>query len=194
VSPLSRHPSHRWRPASVLALRRYSSRTFTSDLIAGVTVGFVALPLAMAFAISSGMTPQAGIYCAIVTGFVISAFGGSNVQIGGPTGAFVVVVSGIIAEHGIDGLFMCTMVAGVLLVIMGLTGTGTAVRFIPRPVVIGFTNGIALVIASTQIKDLLGIPLPAPIPAEFVPRMGGYSRTRRTHHGPPWQSVSGSSR
>jgi len=129
---------------------------FRSDR--GVTVGFVALPLAMAFAISSGMTPQAGIYCAVVTGFLISALGGSNVQIGGPTGAFVVVVSGIIAEHGIDGLFMCTMMAGVLLVIMGLTGSGTAVRFIPRPVVIGFTNGTALVIASTQIKDLLGIP------------------------------------
>src|SRR5688572_19293002 len=125
----------------------------------------------MAFAISSGMPPQAGIYCAIVTGLLISALGGSNVQIGGPTGAFVVVVSGIIAEHGVDGLFMCTMMAGILLVIMGLTGTGTAVRFIPRPVVIGFTNGIALVIASTQIKDLLGIPLPDPIPAELVPRM-----------------------
>jgi SulP family sulfate permease len=155
VSPLSQHHSPRWRPAFILALRHYSSRTFTADLIAGVTVGFVALPLAMAFAISSGMTPQAGIYCAVVTGFLISALGGSNVQIGGPTGAFVVVVSGIIAEHGIDGL----------------TGSGTAVRFIPRPVVIGFTNGIALVIASTQIKDLLGIPLPEPIPAEFVPRM-----------------------
>src|SRR5688572_20725778 len=167
----SRGRFHRWLPASVLALRCYSARTFTSDLIAGVTVGCVALPLAMAFAISSGMTPQAGIYCAVVTGFLISALGGSNVQIGGPTGAFVVVVSGIIAEHGIDGLFMCTMMAGVLLVIMGLTGSGTAVRFIPRPVVIGFTNGIALVIASTQIKDLLGIPLPEPIPAEFVPRM-----------------------
>ena len=158
-------------PASLLALRKYSAQTFTSDLIAGVTVGLVALPLAMAFAISSGMTPQAGIYCAIVTGFLISALGGSNVQIGGPTGAFVVVVSGIIAEHGLDGLFMCTMMAGVLLVVMGLTGTGTAVRFIPRPVVIGFTNGIALVIASTQIKDLFGIPLVDPIPAELVPRV-----------------------
>ena len=131
-----------------------------SDLIAGVTVGLVALPLAMAFAISSGMPPQAGLYCAVVTGFLISALGGSMVQIGGPTGAFVVVVSGIVAQYGLDGLFMCTMMAGVLLVVMGLTGTGTAVRFIPRPVVIGFTNGIALVIASTQIKDFFGIPLP----------------------------------
>src|SRR5918993_3588433 len=117
----------RWTPASVIALSHYSTSTFIADLFAGVTVGLVALPLAMAFAVSSGMSPQAGIYCAIVTGFIISAVGGDNLQIGGPTGAFVVVVSGIIAEHGIDGLFMCTMMAGVLLVIMGLTGTGTAV-------------------------------------------------------------------
>ena len=160
-------------PASIQALRHYSRRTFTSDLIAGVTVGLVALPLAMAFAISSGMTPQAGIYCAIVTGFLISALGGSSVQIGGPTGAFVVVVSGIIAEHGLDGLFMCTMMAGVVLVVMGLTGSGTAVRFIPRPVVIGFTNGIALVIASTQLRDVLGIPLVGPAPGDFIGRLGG---------------------
>jgi SulP family sulfate permease len=158
-------------PASVLALRAYSLRTFTADLIAGVTVGLVALPLAMAFAISSGMSPQAGIYCAIVTGFVISALGGSSVQIGGPTGAFVVVVAGIIAQYGVDGLFMCTMMAGVLLVIMGVTGTGTAVRFIPRPVVIGFTNGIAIVIASTQLKDFLGITLTEAVPGDFIGRV-----------------------
>jgi SulP family sulfate permease len=131
----------------------------------------VALPLAMAFAISSGMSPQAGIYCAIVTGFLISALGGSMVQIGGPTGAFVVVVSGIIATYGVDGLFMCTMMAGVLLVVMGLTGTGTAVRYIPRPVVIGFTNGIALVIASTQLKDFFGITLAEAVPGEFIERI-----------------------
>jgi SulP family sulfate permease len=157
-------------PASVLALRHYSWSTCASDLVAGVTVGLVALPLAMAFAISSGMSPQAGVYCAIVTGFVISALGGSNVQIGGPTGAFVVVVAGIIAQYGIDGLFMCTMMAGVLLVVMGLTGSGTAVRYIPRPVVVGFTNGIALVIASTQLKDFFGIPLEE-VPGEFIERM-----------------------
>ena len=143
----------------------------SSDLIAGVTVGLVALPLAMAFAISSGMTPQAGIYCAVVTGFIISAFGGSNVQIGGPTGAFVVVVAGIIARYGVDGLFMCTMMAGVLLVIMGVTGSGTAVRFIPRPVVIGFTNGIALVIASTQLKDFFGISVEGTLPGDFLGRI-----------------------
>ena len=169
--PHTRPGRRHFVPASVIALRRYSLQSLSADLIAGVTVGLVALPLAMAFAISSGMTPQAGIYCAIVTGFLISALGGSMVQIGGPTGAFVVVVSGIIAKYGVDGLFMCTMMAGVLLVIMGLTGTGTAVRFIPRPVVIGFTNGIAIVIASTQFKDFFGITLSTPVPGEFVPRM-----------------------
>jgi len=170
--PQKRSRTSDFLPASVLALRHYSVQTFTSDLIAGITVGLVALPLAMAFAISSGMTPQAGIYCAIATGFLISALGGSYVQIGGPTGAFVVVVSGIIAEHGLDGLFMCTMMAGVVLVVMGLTGSGTAVRFIPRPVVIGFTNGIALVIASTQLRDLFGIALDAPAPGDFIGRIG----------------------
>jgi len=162
--------SSTFRPALVAALRHYSARTFASDLVAGVTVGLVALPLGMAFAISSGMSPQAGIYCAIVTGVIVSALGGSSVQIGGPTGAFVVVVAGIVSQYGVDALFMCTMMAGVLLVIMGLTGTGTAVRFIPRPVVIGFTNGIALVIASTQLKDFFGIPLDE-VPGEFIGRI-----------------------
>src|ERR1700689_4419517 len=148
-----------WLPKSVLLLRDYDRRKFLSDLIAGVTVGLVASPLAMAFAIASGVTPQAGIYCAIVTGFLISALGGSRTQIGGPTGGFVVVVAGIVAVHGVDGLFMCTVMAGVLLVIMGATGLGTAVKFIPRPVVIGFTNGIAVLIASTQVKDFFGLHL-----------------------------------
>jgi len=148
-----------WLPKSVLCLRTYDRHKFLLDFIAGVTVGLVALPLAMAFAIASGLTPQAGIYCAIVTGFLISALGGSKTQIGGPTGAFVVVVAGIVAVHGVDGLFMCTVMAGVLLVIMGLTGLGTAVKFIPRPVVIGFTNGIAVLIASTQVKDFFGLHL-----------------------------------
>ena len=149
----------RWLPKSVICLRDYDRHKFLLDLIAGVTVGLVALPLAMAFAIASGLTPQAGIYCAIVTGFLISALGGSKMQIGGPTGAFVVVVAGIVAVHGIDGLFMCTVMAGILLVIMGVTGLGTGVKFIPRPVVIGFTNGIAVLIASTQVKDFFGLHL-----------------------------------
>jgi len=157
-------------PASVRALRHYSWHALTSDLIAGVTVGLVALPLAMAFAIASGLTPQAGIYCAIVTGFLISAFGGSRYQIGGPTGAFVVVVAGIVATYGVDGLFMCTMMAGLMLVILGLTGMGTAVKYLPRPVVIGFTNGIAVLIASTQIRDFFGLQL-AHVPSAFGARM-----------------------
>jgi SulP family sulfate permease len=156
----------RWLPKSVLCLRDYNLNKFIKDVIAGITVGLVALPLAMAFSIASGLTPQAGIYCAMVTGFLISALGGSKTQIGGPTGAFVVVVAGIVATHGVDGLFMCTMMAGILLVILGVTGMGSAVKFIPRPVVIGFTNGIAVLIASTQIKDFFGLKLPK-VPGEF---------------------------
>ena len=159
-----------WLPKSVLCLRTYDRHKFVLDLIAGITVGLVALPLAMAFSIASGLTPQAGIYCAIVTGFLISVFGGSKTQIGGPTGAFVVVVAGIVAVHGVDGLFMCTVMAGVLLVIMGVTGLGTAVKFIPRPVVIGFTNGIAVLIASTQVKDFFGLHLEK-VPGVFSLRM-----------------------
>jgi SulP family sulfate permease len=149
--------SSTWLPASVLAFRQYTFTDFRHDLIAGVTVGCVAMPLAIAFAIASGVAPQAGIACAIVTGLIISGLGGSRTQIGGPTGAFVVVVSGIIAQHGLTGLYVCTMMAGVILIILGVTGTGTAVKFIPRPVIIGFTNGIAVLIATTQIRDFLGV-------------------------------------
>ena len=163
---------HRCKPScdEFRSLRHYSGRTFLSDAIAGVTVGFVALPLAMAFAISSGVSPQAGLYCAIVAGFLISFLGGSTTQIGGPTGAFVVVVYGIVARYGLDGLFMCTLMAGILLVILGATGLGTLVNFIPRPVVLGFTNGIAVLIASTQVKDFFGIRVEN-VPGEFFARM-----------------------
>lgn len=157
-------------PRLFLSLRDYNASKFLSDLIAGVTVGLVALPLAMAFAISSGVLPQAGIYGAIVAGFLISALGGSTTQIGGPTGAFVVVVAGIIQKYGLDGLLMCTMMAGVVLMLLGLTGLGTAVKYIPRPVVIGFTNGIAVLIASTQIKDFFGLGI-GNVPSEFLLRM-----------------------
>ena len=167
---ISEHRWHRYLPKSVLCLKDYNRQTFYADLAAGVTVGLVALPLAMAFAIASGLTPQAGIYCAVVTGFLISLLGGSKVQIGGPTGAFVVVVAGIVAKHGIHGLFLCTMMAGVMLVIMGVTGMGKAVQFIPRPVVMGFTNGIAVLIASTQIRDFFGLRLEHS-PGEFFARM-----------------------
>lgn len=157
-------------PKLFTTLQDYSLHDFLSDSIAGLTVGLVALPLAMAFGISSGVTPQAGIYTAVVAGFLISAFGGSKVQIGGPTGAFVVIVAGIVARFGLSGLAIATMMAGVMLVVMGLTGLGSAVKFIPRPVVIGFTNGIAVLIASTQIKDFLGLSVDV-VPSEFVPRM-----------------------
>ncbi|AXC10402.1 Sulfate permease [Acidisarcina polymorpha] len=159
-----------WLPRSVQSLREYTPDKLVQDLIAGITVGLVALPLAMAFAIASGVPPQAGIYTAVVAGFLISALGGSRTQIGGPTGAFVVIVAGIVAKFGTSGLALVGMMAGVLLVIMGLTGLGTAVKFIPRPVIIGFTNGIALLIASTQIKDFLGLKTP-PVPSEFLERM-----------------------
>ena len=158
-------------PKLVQCLREgYGWSAFGSDLVAGVTVGLVALPLAMAFAIASGVPPQNGIYCAVVAGFVISALGGSRVQIGGPTGAFVVVVSGIVATYGLDGLFMCTLMAGVILILLGVTGLGTAVNYIPRPVVIGFTNGIGVLIASTQIRDLFGLQTPD-LPGEFLGRL-----------------------
>ena len=133
----------------------------------------------MAFAIASGLPPQNGIYCAIIAGFTISALGGSRVQIGGPTGAFVVVVSGIVATHGVDGLFMCTLMAGAILVLLGMTGLGTAVKFIPRPVVIGFTNGIGVLIASTQIRDLFGLQI-AQIPGEFLARMRVFAASAGT--------------
>jgi len=169
----------RWLPKSILCLRDYSFDKFLHDLVAGITVGLVALPLAMAFSIASGLTPQAGIYCAIVTGFLISLLGGSKTQIGGPTGAFVVVIAGIIAVHGVDGLFMCTVMAGVMLVVLGLTGMGSAVKFIPRPIVIGFTNGIAVLIASTQIKDFFGLQIDR-VPGEFLHRLEALAAHFRT--------------
>ena len=157
-------------PKSITSLRTYRRDVFLSDLLAGTSVGLVALPLAMAFAIASGVPPQNGIYCAVIAGFTISALGGSRTQIGGPTGAFVVVVSGIVASYGLDGLFMCTLMAGVMLILLGVTGLGTAVKFIPRPVVIGFTNGIGVLIASTQIRDFFGLQTPA-VPGEFLLRL-----------------------
>lgn len=157
-------------PKSILGLRSYSPQSFVHDLLAGVTVGLVALPLAMAFGIASGVTPQAGLYTAVVAGFLISALGGSRTQIGGPTGAFVVIVAGIVARFGMSGLATVTLMAGLILVLMGVTGLGTAVRFIPRMVVIGFTNGIAILIASTQIKDFFGLRT-GPVPSNFMARM-----------------------
>src|SRR5688572_18422985 len=159
-----------WVPESIVALRHYNRHTFISDAIAGVTVGLVALPLAMAFAIASGMPPEAGIYCAIVAGFLTAALGGSMTAIGGPTGAFVVVVAGIIGQYGINGLFLCTVMAGIILIALGASGVGSAVKYIPRPVVVGFTNGIAVLIASTQLRDFFGLQI-ATMPDDFIERI-----------------------
>src|SRR2546427_7744970 len=175
-----------WLPKSMLLLQGYDRHKFISDLIAGVTVGLVALPLAMAFAIASGLSPQAGLYCAIVTGFLISLLGGSKTQIGGPTGAFVVVIAGIGAKHGIDGLFACTVRAGVLLVLLGVTGMGTMVKYFPRPVVVGFTNGIAILIASTQIRDLFGLRMDH-VPGDFFHRMKAFAQAANTVS---WQATA----
>jgi sulfate permease, SulP family len=161
---------YHWIPQSIIALRHYNRHTFISDAIAGVTVGLVALPLAMAFAIASGMAPEAGIYCAIIAGFLTAALGGSMTAIGGPTGAFVVVVAGIIGQYGINGLFLCTVMAGIILIALGASGVGSAVKYIPRPVVVGFTNGIAVLIASTQLRDFFGLHI-ATMPDDFIERM-----------------------
>jgi SulP family sulfate permease len=157
-------------PKLLQCLPGYSRRDFVGDLIAGVTVGLVALPLAMAFAISSGVKPEAGLYTAVLAGFIVSALGGSRCQIAGPTGAFVVIVAGIVARFGLSGLLLCTAMAGVILILLGLTGLGRAVRFIPRPVTIGFTNGIAVLIASTQLKDFFGLAVEK-VPSDFLERM-----------------------
>ncbi len=166
-------------PKSVLALRHYTAKKFSSDLAAGITVGLVALPLAMAFAIASGAPPEAGLYTAVVAGFTISALGGSRLQIGGPTGAFVVIIFGIMARYGFNGLLVCTLMAGVLLILLGITGLGAAVKFIPRPVIVGFTNGIAILIASTQIKDFFGLKTGI-VPGDFIGRLRVLAESART--------------
>ncbi|MHB1298820.1 MAG: SulP family inorganic anion transporter, partial [Gemmatimonadaceae bacterium] len=154
-------------PKLVTTMKGYTRTQLVADLSAGVIVGIVALPLAIAFAIASGVTPDRGLWTAIVAGFLISALGGSRVQIGGPTGAFVVIVYGIVQRHGVDGLLVATLMAGIILVAMGLMRFGVAIKFIPHPLVIGFTTGIAVIIASTQVKDFLGLRM-GDVPAEFV--------------------------
>ena len=178
--------SRQWLPRSIECLRGYTTHDLLHDVIAGLTVGLIALPLAMAFAIASGVPPQVGLYTAVVGGFLISALGGSRTQIGGPTGAFVIIIADIVVRFGMGGLALVGIMAGLLLLIMGLTDLGSAVKYIPRPVTIGFTNGIALLIASTQIKDFLGLKTP-PIPGDFLSRMeilGHYIATMR------WQTFA----
>lgn len=157
----------------VTALRGYSASRFKDDLIAGIVVGIVALPLAIAFGIASGVSPTIGLITAIVGGFIVSVFGGNSVQIGGPTGAFIVIVYGIIAQFGLQGLAIATFMAGVILIMMGFFRLGTVIKFIPYPIVIGFTAGIALTIFSTQINDFFGLGL-TNIPSEFIPKWGLY--------------------
>src|SRR3954468_24521053 len=155
-----------FRPKLIDTLKSYDRKQFKRDLLAGLIVGIVALPLAIAFGIASGVSPEKGLFTAVIAGFIISALGGSRVQIGGPTGAFVVIVYGIVQQHGIDGLMIATVMAGCILVGLGLAGLGGAIKFIPRPVVIGFTSGIALIIFSGEVKDLLGLRM-GDVPAEF---------------------------
>jgi len=157
-----------FRPKLLDTLKGYSSETFLADLVAGITVGIVAIPLAMAFAIASGVKPEAGIFTAVVAGFLISALGGSRVAIGGPTGAFVVILYGIGQQYGASNLLICTIMAGVILLIMGFARLGTMIKYIPYPVTVGFTSGIAVLIFSTQIKDFFGLQLSNPMPADFV--------------------------
>ena len=166
--PLAVHP---FRPRLLDALRGYSRSQFVADAGAGVTVGIVALPLAMAFAIASGLKPEQGIFTAIIAGFLISALGGSNVQIGGPAGAFIVIVYGIVERYGLANLLISTVLAGVLLFVLGWLRLGALVRYIPISIVIGFTNGIAVLIALSQLKDLLGLEI-AKLPADFFTQIG----------------------
>ncbi len=161
------------KPKLFTTLRDYTRQQFTSDVTAGIIVGIVALPLAIAFAIASGVSPEKGLFTAVIAGFLISALGGSRVQIGGPTGAFVVIVYGIVAQYGLDGLMIATIMAGIILVIMGLAKFGSAIKFIPHPVVVGFTSGIAIIIFSSQVKDFFGLKM-GDVPADFIEKWISY--------------------
>ncbi len=168
-----------WLPKTFTTLTGYSRRQLFADVQAGLVVGIVAIPLAIAFAIASGVPPETGLVTAAVAGFLISFLGGSRVQIGGPTGAFVVIVYGIVARYGVDGLIICTLLAGILLVVLGLARFGAAIKFIPYPVVTGFTSGIAVIIFSSQIRDLLGLRMGA-VPAPFLAKWGAYAASLPT--------------
>ena len=168
-----------FQPKLLTTLKKYSREAFFSDILAGLIVGIVALPLAIAFGIASGVTPEKGLITAIVAGFIISALGGSRVQIGGPTGAFVVIVYGIVQRYGVDGLTVATFLAGLLLMAMGIAQLGNVIQFIPHPVVVGFTSGIAVIIFSSQVKDFLGLSM-GKVPAEFFEKWTEYFRHIQT--------------
>ncbi|MDE7151000.1 MAG: sodium-independent anion transporter, partial [Candidatus Amulumruptor sp.] len=172
-----------YKPSLVSALRGYNAARFKQDLIAGIVVGIVALPLAIAFGIASGVSPTIGLITAIIGGFLVSALGGCSVQIGGPTGAFIVIVYNIIATYGLQGLAIATLMAGIILVGLGLFHLGTVIKFIPYPIVVGFTAGIALTIFSTQINDFFGLGL-TNVPSEFIPKWGLYLKSFGNTHWP----------
>lgn len=163
-----------FQPKLFQCLQHYSKDKFMSDLMAGVIVGIVALPLAIAFGIASGVSPEKGIITAIVAGFTISLLGGSRVQIGGPTGAFIIIIYGIIQQYGFEGLAIATVMAGLFLVLLGLFKLGTIIRYIPYPIIVGFTSGIALTIFTTQVKDLLGLQIAGEVPGDFIGKWGAY--------------------
>ena len=177
-----------FKPKMLSALRNYNRKTFTADLMAGMIVGIVALPLAIAFGIASGVSPEKGIITAIVAGFIISALGGSKVQIGGPTGAFIIIISGIIAQYGIQGLTIATLMAGVFLILMGVLRLGTIIKYIPYPIVVGFTSGIAVTIFTTQIKDLLGMQM-SENPSDFIEKWLAYFHN--IGNIDPWSTAMG---
>jgi SulP family sulfate permease len=162
-----------FRPKLFDTLKNYTRKQFTNDVLAGIIVGIVALPLAIAFGIASGVTPEKGLITAVVAGFIISALGGSRVQIGGPTGAFIVIVYGIVQTYGIDGLIVATFMAGIMLIILGFARAGAVIKFIPHPLIIGFTSGIALIIFSSQVKDFLGLRM-GTVPADFIEKWRTY--------------------
>ena len=177
------------KPSILSCLRDYDRATFTKDLMSGVIVGIVALPLAIAFGIASGVTPEQGIITAIVAGLIISLFGGSRVQIGGPTGAFIVIIAGIIQQYGTTGLAIATVLAGAFLILLGVFRLGTIIKYIPYPIVVGFTSGIALTIFTTQVKDLLGLTLAGPAPADFLSKWLCYAHAFDTID--PWSALVG---
>lgn len=164
------------RPELLNTMRSYNKQKFMADLMAGIIVGIVALPLAIAFGIASGVSPEKGILTAIVAGFAISFFGGSRVQIGGPTGAFIVIIYGIIQQYGLEGLAIATVLAGAFLILLGVFRLGTIIKYIPYPIVVGFTSGIALTIFTTQIKDLFGLTIEGGVPADFISKWGVYGQ------------------
>ena len=177
-----------FKPKLVSAIRNYNKQTFMADLMAGLIVGIVALPLAIAFGIASGVSPEKGIITAIVAGFAISALGGSKVQIGGPTGAFIVIVAGIINQYGMQGLTIATLMAGVFLIGFGLLHLGTIIKYIPYPIIVGFTSGIAVTIFTTQVKDLLGMQMDA-VPSDFIEKWIAYFQNLT--HIDPWSAGVG---